>query len=96
MAITLNAFRTRFLDGEARDPRYDALEVRLRQTKQLACPALMVQGGSDFCDEPRSSEDLERFFTGGYSGVVLSGAGHFPHREALLETAKAVVGHRQA
>jgi pimeloyl-ACP methyl ester carboxylesterase len=95
-AVTLNAYRARFLAGEASDPRYDRIERRLRESEQLSCPALMVQGGSDFCDEPRSSEGLDRFFTGSYRRIVLDGVGHFPHREAPLEVARAVLGHLKA
>ncbi len=78
-----------------RDPRYEPLERRLGETEQLACPTLMIQGGSDFCDEPRSSEGLDRFFTGSYRRVVLDGSGHFPHREDPLGVAKAVTAHLQ-
>lgn len=94
--ITLHAYRARFLPGEMRDPRYEPLERRLRDTGPLACPTLMVQGGSDFCDEPRSSEGMDRYFTGGYRRVVLSGIGHFPHREAPLDVAEAVTAHLRA
>ena len=74
----LDRYRARFLAGEVRDLRYGPLERLLRETEKLACPTLMVQGGSDFCDEPRASEGMERFFTGSYRRVVLNGIGHFP------------------
>ena len=94
--VTLHAYRDRFLAGEAHDPRYDPLERRLREIRQLSCPALMVQGAADFCDEPQSSQGLDRFFTGGYTRLLLNGIGHFPHREAPQEVAEAVLGHLQA
>lgn len=95
-AITLNAYRARYLTGERRDPRYDPDASRLHEIEQLAVPTLMVQGGSDFCDEPRSSQDMERFFTGGYRHIVLDGVGHFPHREAPGPVAQAVLRHLRA
>jgi pimeloyl-ACP methyl ester carboxylesterase len=53
----------------------------------------MMQGAADSCDEPQSSQGLDRFFTGAYSRIVLNGVGHFPHREAPLEEAGAALGH---
>jgi len=93
--VTLSAYRARFLPGEVRDPRYDLLERRLRETGTLSRPALMMQGAADLCDEPQSSEGLDRFFTGGYTRIVLNGVGHFPHREAPVEVAQAVLRHLQ-
>jgi pimeloyl-ACP methyl ester carboxylesterase len=55
-----------------------------------------VEPGSDYCDEPRYSEGLERFFTGGYNRAVLDGVGHFPHREAPREVAAIVTAHLRA
>jgi len=50
----------------------------------------MIQGGSDYCDDPKESERQDSFFTGGYRRLVFDGIGHFPHREASAETAKAI------
>jgi pimeloyl-ACP methyl ester carboxylesterase len=80
--ITLNAYRSRFLPDEPRDPRYDDLRTRLTEIERLSVPTLMIQGGSDYCDAPSSSEGLERWFTATYRRIVLDGVGHFPHREA--------------
>ena len=91
--ITLNAYRARFLPSEPRDTRYDELRVRLAATERLAVPTLMIQGGSDFCDEPASSEGLEQWFTAGYRRVVVDGVGHFPHREAPAAVADLVAEH---
>ena len=38
---------------------------------------------------------LDRFFTGGYTRIVLNGVGHFPHREAAVEVVQAVLSHLQ-
>jgi pimeloyl-ACP methyl ester carboxylesterase len=77
--ITLNAYRSRFLAGEARDPRYDRLAKRLADTETISVPTLMLQGAADFCDEPASSEGLDGYVTGGYRREVIGGAGHFPN-----------------
>jgi pimeloyl-ACP methyl ester carboxylesterase len=79
--ITLNAYRSRFLADEPRDPRYDGLRQRLAGVGQISVPTLMVQGGADACDQPAASTGLEQWFSGGYRREVLDGVGHFPHRE---------------
>ena len=91
--ITLNAYRARFLDSEPRDVRYDHLRQRLAETERLSVPTLMIQGGSDYCDEPASSEGLDEWFEGGYRRVVIDGVGHFPHREAPDRVAELVDDH---
>jgi pimeloyl-ACP methyl ester carboxylesterase len=94
-AITLNAYRGRFLTDEPRDRRYDRLRRQLGAVERLDVPTLMIQGGSDFCDEPRASEGLDGYFDT-YARVVLDGVGHFPHREAPAETSRLVLDHLQA
>jgi pimeloyl-ACP methyl ester carboxylesterase len=91
IAITLNAYRARYLRNELHDPRYDSDIRRLAEIDRLSAPTLMIQGGSDFCDEPRSSEGMEPFFTGGYRRIVLDRVGHFPHRESPGVVAHAVI-----
>jgi pimeloyl-ACP methyl ester carboxylesterase len=93
VAVTLNAYRSRFLPGEARDPRYDALSARLAATAAVSVPALMLQGAQDYCDEPVSSEGQAGYFTAGYRREVIEGAGHFPHREAPDQVAAAILAH---
>jgi pimeloyl-ACP methyl ester carboxylesterase len=92
-AITLNAYRARWRQGEVWDSRYDDLQDRLGQVEHLQTPTLMIQGLSDYCDSPKQSEGLEAFFTGGYRRVVLENVGHFPHREAPGLVADAVLHH---
>jgi pimeloyl-ACP methyl ester carboxylesterase len=91
--ITLNAYRSRFLPDEPRDSRYDDLRRRLSTVEQLSVPTLMLQGGSDYCDHPSSSEGLEPYFSGTYRRVVLDGVGHFPHREAPGQVTSLVHHH---
>jgi len=92
VAVTLSAYRSRWRD-EPFDSRYSALQQRLGTVEKLATPTLMIQGASDFCTEPASSEGREQFFTGGYRRLVLDGVGHFPSREAPELVADAVLEH---
>jgi pimeloyl-ACP methyl ester carboxylesterase len=93
VAVTLQAYRSRFLPDEVRDPRYATLEQRLGEVEVLDVPTLMIQGGSDFCDRPSASAGMERYFSGGYRRTVLDGVGHFPHREAPGDVADLVLDH---
>jgi hypothetical protein len=64
-AITLNAYRSRWLEGEVRDPRYDDGQRRLEDTELISIPTLMIQGADGHCDPPSESEGQERYFVGG-------------------------------
>ena len=90
-AITLNSYRSRWVEGELWDPRYDGVQSRLGRSERIGVPTLMIQGGSDFCDPPSESEDQEQYFSAGYRRLVLAGVGHFPHREAADTVADAVL-----
>jgi pimeloyl-ACP methyl ester carboxylesterase len=96
VAITLNSYRSRWREGEAKDSRYQLLAQKLQKTEKLSTPTLMIQGASDTCDAPSESEGRERYFTGGYRRVLLDGVGHFPHREAHDSVAEAILGHLRA
>jgi len=91
-AITLHGYRSRWR-AEPVDPRYDALQARLGEVETLSIPTLMIQGGSDYCDEPASSERLEHCFTGPYERLLLDETGHFPPREAPEAVAMAIDRH---
>lgn len=95
-AITLQAYRSRWLPGEARDPRYETLQQRLHETERLAVPTLMLQGAADTCDSPQESAGLDQYFLAGYERLVLAGVGHFPHREAPEVVATAILAHLRA
>jgi pimeloyl-ACP methyl ester carboxylesterase len=58
VAITLNAYRARWVKGEEVDSRYDSLQRRLSEVECLSTPALVIQGESDYCDDPKESEGL--------------------------------------
>lgn len=91
--VTLNAYRSRWREGQAWDAGYDGLQRKLRKTATLSTPTLMLQGAADNVDPPSESEGLEAHFTGGYKRVVLDGVGHFPHREVPDMVATAVLRH---
>ena len=93
VAVTLNAYRSRFLADEPRDPRYEHLGRRLTKVECIEVPTVMMQGAEDYCDEPATSENLESYFTAGYRRVVLDGVGHFPHREAPEAVATTIHHH---
>ena len=91
VAITLNAYRKRWLQGEETDPRYAAQRQKLAEIESISTPTLMIQGGSDFCDDPKESEGLDGCFKGEYRRVLLEGIGHFPHREAPVAVSGAIL-----
>jgi pimeloyl-ACP methyl ester carboxylesterase len=91
-AITLNAYRTRFLPAEPVDPRYDDLRARLDTVDHLTVPTLMIQGDADSCDPPSESAGLEQHFDN-YTRIVVDGVGHFPHREAPDAVARLLLNH---
>ncbi|SAL40843.1 alpha/beta hydrolase fold protein [Caballeronia cordobensis] len=91
--ITLNAYRRRWRGDQPSDPALAGLYARLGTIERIGVPALMIQGGADFCDEPASSEGQDGYFTAGYRRVVIDGAGHFPLREAPGAVADAVIAH---
>jgi pimeloyl-ACP methyl ester carboxylesterase len=92
-AISLNAYRSRWREGEAWDAGYDALRRQLSEIETLSTPTLMIQGAADFCDAPSESEGLEAHFTGKYKRMLIDGVGHFPHREAPETVAEAIIQH---
>ena len=91
-AITLSAYRTRWIKGEPFDPKYLELQRRLGEVERLSIPTLMIQGGADMCDDAKESEDLEAYFDSDYQRALLKGIGHFPHREAPREVAELLLG----
>jgi pimeloyl-ACP methyl ester carboxylesterase len=92
VAVTLSAYRSRFLPDERLDPRYDPIRRRLAEVERVVVPTLMIQGGADTCDEPASSEGLDDYFDD-YTRLVLDGVGHFPHREAPEGVGAAAADH---
>jgi len=59
--------------------------------ERILIPTVMIQGGSDFCDEPSSSEGFDRYFDGGYRRLLLENIGHLSPREAPKEVTKTIL-----
>jgi pimeloyl-ACP methyl ester carboxylesterase len=94
-AITLNSYRSRWLEGESCDPRYDQLQAKLSKSTSIGVSTLMIQGESDLCDPPSESVGLERYFTADYERILIGEVGHFPHREAPGTVADVILYHLQ-
>jgi pimeloyl-ACP methyl ester carboxylesterase len=92
LAITLSSYRGRWRE-EPRDPRYDVLRQKIAATERLNVPTLMIQGAADGTVLAKSTEDKDRYFTGGYRRLVLDEIGHFPTREAPDAVADAILEH---
>jgi len=90
-AITLNSYRSRWLEGELSDQRYNEVQSKLSASEQINVPTLMIQGESDFCDPPSESAGLEQYFTADYERIVVAKVGHFPHREAPVSLTDVIL-----
>lgn len=62
-------------------PRSDGRRFLKRMETEISQPVLQVIGDSDTSILPRSSDGSEKFVSGEYQRVDLSGLGHFPHEE---------------
>lgn len=92
--ITLHGYRSRWLP-EPIDPRYDQAAKVIARTACLHVPTLMIQGQEDACDPPAASVGDAAWFDGGYERLVLPGVGHFPAREAAVQTSSAILHFRK-
>ncbi|NYT84939.1 alpha/beta fold hydrolase [Pollutimonas harenae] len=88
--IVLHSYRHRWGFAEG-DSTYAEDEARLNPAPVLSVPALVLHGGADTCNHPRSSMGREAFFTGRYERQVLDEIGHFPQREAPQAVADAIL-----
>lgn len=86
----LHSYRHRwgFVQG---DPKYDDLEKRLNPAPPVTVPTLVLHGEKDMCNDPITSADKEKHFTGPYARKLISGAGHFPQREYPEAVAKEII-----
>lgn len=62
-------------------PRSDGRRYLKRMEAEIRQPVLQVIGKSDGSILPRSSDGSEKFVTGQYERVDMTGVGHFPHEE---------------
>lgn len=78
--ITLHSYTHRWGAAPA-DPRYAALDERLRQDPLIRVPTLHIHGAQDGANGLATTEGKADLFTAGYELQVISDAGHFPQRE---------------
>jgi pimeloyl-ACP methyl ester carboxylesterase len=76
-----------------RSNKIDDLQRRLESVETLDRPTLMIQGCSDFCDEPATSEGMDRFFSAPCRRLLLNDVGHFSPREAPATVSEAILAH---
>jgi len=88
--VTLHSYRHRwgFAPGDA---QYSPAESALQSTPGISVPTLVIHGGADWCNDPSTSANREKFFSERYERMVLAGVGHFPSREAPDAVAQAMV-----
>lgn len=89
-AITIHSYRVRW--GEAdKDPHYAALDQKRLAARSIAVPTLLIHGEADGATLAATSEDKDRYFDARYVRRVLPGIGHFPTREAPVETGRLIL-----
>ena len=88
--IVLHSYRVRW--GHATpDPRYGELEAQFDPAPIQSVPTLTLHGTLDPVNAPQMSEGKEAYFSGPYERRLIDGAGHFPQRERVSETAQHMV-----
>jgi pimeloyl-ACP methyl ester carboxylesterase len=87
--VVLHSYRHRWRLAEG-DPAYASLETKMSPPPIIAVPTLVLHGGADACNDPVSSANRERLFSGPYQRIVLDGVGHFPGREAPDAVGRAI------
>ena len=73
------------------DPRYAALEERLKPQPKISVPTIVLHGELDGASLVASSEDKEQYFSGPYERRVLAGVGHYVPREAPSALVDAII-----
>jgi len=60
---------------------YESQDQIARAAPPVTVPHTFICGSADACTLVNTSENLERFYSGGYNRIVVEGAGHFVQRE---------------
>jgi pimeloyl-ACP methyl ester carboxylesterase len=72
---------------------YQGQERIVRGAPPVAVPHTFICGSADACTLVNTSENMDRFYTGGYNRVVVEGAGHFVQRERPEIVAETSANH---
>jgi pimeloyl-ACP methyl ester carboxylesterase len=88
--VTIHSYRHRWGHADG-DPGYAELERRLASPPQISVPTLVLHGVIDACNDPATSENKEKFFTGRYERKLLPNVGHFPQREDPEAVAREII-----
>ena len=78
------------INADLRDPAREETENRLA-AGPITVPTLALHGTHDRPKRLESFEQMDRFFSGPLTKVVLTGTGHFLHLEEPEETARLVL-----
>ncbi len=90
--VVLHAYRSRW--GHAPlDPHYRKPQARFQSTKTLKTPTTLIHGIEDHCELLETTDGAEKYFTGPYERILISGVGHFVQREAPHRVATHLVEH---
>lgn len=90
--VVLHSYRSRWGHAE-KDPAYGVLEARFASTMTIGVPTLLLHGLEDYCSLPETTDGAGRYFTGGYTRILLDGVGHFPQRENSRLVADEILRH---
>ena len=89
--IVLSAYRSG-VSGVAGDNRYDKLRSVIQQPPAITCDTVVLTGDDDPVENaPLSEEAVKRYFTGNFHHKVVSGVGHFIHRQRPDEVVSAIL-----
>jgi pimeloyl-ACP methyl ester carboxylesterase len=73
--IVIHSYRHRF-GGISGDPTLDEIESKLAGQPNITVPSIVLLGGDDGVDPPKTFDDDAPHFTGRYERRIVSGAGH--------------------
>jgi pimeloyl-ACP methyl ester carboxylesterase len=90
VSVAIHSYRHRWGNAEG-DPRYIALEARLRHASRIAVPTTVLHGADDRATLPAASEGKEKFFSRSYKRIVVPDAGHFLPRENPEAVSRAIL-----
>lgn len=73
--VVIHSYRHRF-GAVAGDPALDAIESKLAAQPRITVPSMVLLGGDDGVDPPKTTDDNAAHFSGCYERRIITGAGH--------------------